>query len=65
MIIFNRGSVMGFIKFTKKTSLSAEDRKALQDLLNFEKQKLQLALKDVDASLKALRGSKKKKSKKK
>jgi len=65
MIIFNRGSVMGFIKFTKKTSLSAEDRKALQDLLNFEKQKLQLALKDVDASLKALRGSKKKSKKKK
>ncbi|MCA1479203.1 MULTISPECIES: hypothetical protein [Bradyrhizobium] len=56
---------MGFIKFTKKTSLSAEDRKALQDLLNFEKQKLQLALKDVDASLKALRGSKKKKKSKK
>ncbi|MDF0515670.1 hypothetical protein P0R31_00235 [Bradyrhizobium yuanmingense] len=56
---------MGFIKFTKKTSLSAEDRKALQDLLNFEKDKLQLALKDVEDSLKALRGSKKKKKSKK
>ena len=56
---------MGFIKFTKKTALSDEDRKALQDLLNFEKQKLQLALKDVEDSLRALRRSKKKKSKKK
>ncbi|MBR0957211.1 hypothetical protein [Bradyrhizobium japonicum] len=56
---------MGFIKFTKKTSLSEEDRKALQDLLNFEKQKLKDELKDVEDSLKALRVSKKKKSKKK
>ena len=56
---------MGFIKFTKKTSLSDEDRKALQDLLNFEKQKLQDELKDVEASLKALRASKKKSKKKK
>ncbi|MGY3038197.1 ABC-type phosphate transport system auxiliary subunit [Bradyrhizobium sp. USDA 4354] len=56
---------MGFIKFTKKTSLSEEDRKALQDLLNFEKQKLKDELKDVEDSLKALRASKKKKSKKK
>lgn len=56
---------MGFIKFTKKTSLSAEDRKALQDLLNFERKNLQLALKDVEDSLKALRASKKKKTKKK
>ena len=56
---------MGFIKFTKKTSLSEEDRKALQELLNFEKQKLQKELQDVENSLKALRGAKKKKSKKK
>ncbi|MEZ2144530.1 hypothetical protein AAE026_19900 [Bradyrhizobium sp. DN5] len=56
---------MGFIKFTKKTSLSEEDRKALRELLNFEKDKLKLALKDVDDSLKALRGAKKKSRKKK
>ncbi len=56
---------MGFSKFTKKTSLSEEDRKALQELLNFERDKLQLALKDVEASLKALRTSKKKSKKKK
>ncbi|MBH5396669.1 hypothetical protein HZZ13_02510 [Bradyrhizobium sp. CNPSo 4010] len=56
---------MGFTKFTKKTSLSEEDRKALQDLLNFEKQKLTDELKDVEDSLKALRGYKKKKAKKK
>ncbi|MBJ7404626.1 MAG: hypothetical protein JHD07_15530 [Bradyrhizobium sp.] len=56
---------MGFSKFTKKTSLSEEDRKALQDLLNFEKEKLQLALKDVEDSLKALRTPKKKSKKKK
>ncbi|MBH5369119.1 hypothetical protein [Bradyrhizobium glycinis] len=54
---------MGFIKFTKKTSLSEEDRKALEDLLNYEKEKLQKELDDVEASLEALRGSKKKKSK--
>ncbi|MGL3111276.1 hypothetical protein [Bradyrhizobium sp. BR 1432] len=56
---------MGFIKFTKKTSLSEEDSKALRELLNFEKDKLKVALKDVDDSLKALRGAKKKSRKKK
>jgi len=64
-IIFNRGSViMGFIKFTKGTSLSDKDRKALQKLLAAEKKKLQSALKDVDASLSVLGGSKKAKKKK-
>ncbi|HXH45525.1 MAG TPA: hypothetical protein VNK51_16980 [Bradyrhizobium sp.] len=56
---------MGFSKFTKKTSLSEEDRKALQELLDFEKKKLQQALADVEASIKALRASKKKSKKKK
>jgi hypothetical protein len=64
-IIFNRGSVMGFIKFTKGTSLSDKDRKALQKLLATEKKKLQSALKDVDASLSVLGGAKKAKKKKK
>ena len=63
-IIFNRGSVMGFIKFTKGTSLSDKDRKALQKLLGAEKKKLQSALKDVDASLSMLGGAKKAKKKK-
>ncbi|WP_271582619.1 hypothetical protein [Bradyrhizobium sp. CCBAU 45389] len=63
-IIFNRGSVMGFIKFTKGTQLSDKDRKALQKLLTAEKKKLQSALKDVDASLSMLSGSKKAKKKK-
>ncbi|MDF0492830.1 hypothetical protein [Bradyrhizobium yuanmingense] len=56
---------MGFIKFTKKTSLSAEDRKALQELLNYEKKQLQKQLDDVEESLKALRAPKKKSKKKK
>lgn len=56
---------MGFIKFTKGTSLSDKDRKSLQKLLNDERKKLQAALKDVDASLAMLGGSKKKKAKKK
>ncbi|MBB4429489.1 hypothetical protein GGD66_008091 [Bradyrhizobium sp. CIR48] len=56
---------MGFIKFTKGTSLSDKDRKALQKLLGAEKKKLQSALKDVDASLSVLGGSKKAKKKKK
>ncbi|QQN67529.1 hypothetical protein JIR23_08195 [Bradyrhizobium diazoefficiens] len=60
---FNRGSVMGFIKFTKSTSLSDKDRKALQKLLTSEKKKLQSALKDVDASLSTLGGKKAKKKK--
>ena len=47
---------MGFIKFTKGTSLSDKDRKALQKLLTLEKKKLQSALKDVDASLSVLGG---------
>jgi hypothetical protein len=64
-IIFNWGVVMGFIKFTKGTSLSDKDRKALQKLLAAEKKKLQSALKDVDASLSVLGGSKKAKKKKK
>ena len=55
---------MGFIKFTKSTSLSDKDRKSLQKLLTDEKKKLQSALKDVDASLSMLGGSKKKKAKK-
>jgi hypothetical protein len=63
-IFSNRGSVMGFIKFTKGTSLSDKDRKSLQKLLTDEKKKLQSALKDVDASLSVLGGSKKKKAKK-
>ena len=45
---------MGFIKFTKGTSLSDKDRKSLQKLLTGEKKKLQSALKDVDASLSML-----------
>ena len=53
---------MGFIKFTKGTSLSDKDLKAL--LLTLEKKKLQSALKDVDASLSMLGGSKKAKKKK-
>lgn len=56
---------MGFIKFTKGTALSDKDRKALQKLLTQEKKKLQSALKDVDASLSLLAGSKKAKKKKK
>ena len=56
---------MGFIKFTKDTALSDKDRKALQKLLTQEKKKLQSALKDVDASLALLGGSKKAKKKKK
>jgi hypothetical protein len=65
-IIFKTGGVliMGFIKFTKGTSLSDKDRKALQKLLGAEKKKLQSALKDVDASLSVLGGSKKAKKKK-
>ncbi|MEY9182516.1 hypothetical protein ABIG06_004098 [Bradyrhizobium sp. USDA 326] len=55
---------MGFIKFTKGTSLSDKDRKALQKLLTDEK-KLQSALKEVDASLSILGESKKAKKKKK
>ena len=55
---------MGFIKFTKGTSLSDKDRKALQKLLSDEKKKLQSALKDVDASLSMLGGKKAKKKKK-
>ena len=63
--IFNRGSViMGFIKFTKGTSLSDKDRKALQKLLSAEKNKLESALKDVDANLSVLGGSKKANKKK-
>ncbi len=50
---------MGFIKFTKGTSLNDKDRKSLQKLLSDEKKKLQAALKDVDTSLSML-GSKKK-----
>jgi hypothetical protein len=61
---FQPGSViMGFIKFTKGTSLSDKDRKALQKLLAAEKKKLQSALKDVDASLSVLGGKKAKKKK--
>ncbi|WP_199751620.1 hypothetical protein [Bradyrhizobium sp. RP6] len=56
---------MGFIKFTKGTSLSDKDRKALQKLLTDEKKKLQSALKEVDASLSILGESKKAKKKKK
>ncbi|WP_167406713.1 hypothetical protein [Bradyrhizobium forestalis] len=56
---------MGFIKFTKGTSLSDKDRKALQKLLTEEKKKLQSALKDVDASLSMLSAAKKKAKKKK
>ena len=56
---------MGFIKFTKKTSLSEEDRKALQELLDYEKKQLQKQLDDVEASLKALRAPRKKSKKKK
>lgn len=56
---------MGFIKFTKGTSLSDKDRKALQKLLSDEKKKLQAALKDVDTSLSMLGGAKKKAKKKK
>ena len=55
---------MGFIKFTKGTSLSDKDRKKKKKLLTDEKKKLQSALKDVDASLSMLGGSKKKKAKK-
>ena len=55
---------MGFIKFTKGTSLTDQDKKALQRLLNDERTKLQKALDDVDASLGVLRGAKKKKKKK-
>lgn len=54
---------MGFIKFTKSTSLSDKDRKALQKLLTSERKKLQSALKDVDASLSTLSGKKAKKKK--
>ena len=54
---------MGFIKFTKGTSLNDKDRKALQKLLSNEKKKLQSALKDVDASLSMLGGKKAKKKK--
>jgi hypothetical protein len=61
---FNPGKVvMGFIKFTKGTSLSDKDRKALQKLLSDEKKKLQSALKDVDTSLSMLGGKKAKKKK--
>jgi len=56
--------VMGFIKFTKGTSLSDKDRKSLTKLLTDEKKKLQSALKDVDASLSMLGGAKKAKKKK-
>jgi hypothetical protein len=56
---------MGFIKFTKGTSLSDKDRKSLTKLLTDERKKLQKALKDVDASLSLLGGSKKKAKKKK
>jgi hypothetical protein len=55
---------MGFIKFAKGTSLSDKDRKALQRLLTDERKKLQSALKEVDASLSVLGGSKKAKKKK-
>lgn len=55
---------MGFIKFTKDTSLSDKDRKALQKLLNDERKKLQSALKDVNTSLSMLGGAKKAKKKK-
>jgi hypothetical protein len=56
---------MGFTKFSKSASLSDKDRKALKKLLTVEKKKLQSALKDVDASLSVLGGSKKAKKKKK
>lgn len=56
---------MGFTKFTKTTSLSEEDRKALQELLDYEKKQLQKQLDDVEASLEALRAPKKKSKKKK
>ena len=55
---------MGFIKFTKGTSLSDKDRKALQKLLTDERKTLQAALKEVDASLSVLSGGKKAKKKK-
>ncbi|MFT4115507.1 hypothetical protein [Bradyrhizobium sp.] len=55
---------MGFVKFTKGSSLSNKDRKALQKLLNDERKKLSAALKDVDNSLSYLGGSKKAKKKK-
>jgi hypothetical protein len=56
---------MGFIKFTKGTSLSDKDKKSLQRLLKDERKKLQAALKDVDASLSMLGGKKKAKKGKK
>ena len=55
---------MGFIKFTKGTSLSDDDKKALQKLLTDEKAKLEEALSQVDTSLRLLKGAKKKKAKK-
>jgi hypothetical protein len=64
-INFQTGGVhMGFIKFTKGTSLSDKDRKSLQKLLSDERKKLQAALKDVDTSLSLLSSGKKKKKKK-
>jgi hypothetical protein len=56
---------MGFIKFAKGTSLSDKDRKALQKLLTDERKTLQAAVKEIDAALKVVGGSKKKAKKKK
>jgi hypothetical protein len=55
---------MGFIKFAKGTSLSDKDRKALQKLLTDERKTLQAAVKEIDAALKVVGGSKKAKKKK-
>ncbi|MDH2353643.1 hypothetical protein QCM80_23715 [Bradyrhizobium sp. SSUT112] len=51
---------MGFIKFTKGRTLSDEDRKSLQKLLDDERKKILVDLKVVDHRLSKLKASKKK-----
>ena len=56
---------MGFVRFTKRTSLSDEDKKELKELLNKQKTALQNIMKEVDDSLDHLLGRPAKKKAKK
>ena len=56
---------MGFVRFTKKTSLSDKDKKELKGLLDKQKAALQKIMKEVDDSLNHLLGRPAKKKAKK
>ena len=58
---------MGFVKYINFTGLSDKERRALQDLLESQKQELEAALRNTNQGLKILkkRPAKKKKAAKK